>query len=112
MKNSGAINPKKFSLLTWSNVLTARRERIASVSFVTGTNGYMINYTTFCIDTADSLTWIPAMLCQTGQMTRTIRINDAFRLAPSSIWITHVRRNTGTSDYSVSNETICVFGTR
>lgn len=53
----------------------------------------MIDHATLSVETADSLTRVTAVFSQAGQMTRTIRVDDALGAASASIRVTDVGRD-------------------
>ena len=88
----------------------AQSERIACETWRTDTVWYMKHNTTFSISTTRSWTRISTLLIDTGKMTCTLAVNNAFRSA--AWWGTHISSQACTRWASISRHlTLCIGST-
>ena len=81
------------TLLTSSFLLSAGLEWISTEPSNTGTYRYMIDNSTFCIDSTDSWARVSTVTSQTSQMWSTVSIYNTLRSTASSIWVSNIRWN-------------------
>jgi hypothetical protein len=81
--------------------VSAAGERISDKSCLARACRYVIYDDAVGVDAAKSIAWISAVLGYTAEMIRTVGIEETFRLASSSIWVSDIRRDAVTPSHAV-----------